>query len=123
MAIYNVLTAVVALIDADSEQAAIREHAAQLRLSGHDPYEGDPYEGGSARAFLSESQEATCRHCGQRIQPVSVADLRLPPTVGTAEAAEALRADVRAAVGELAWEVVGTRRDTCASASLWHEPV
>jgi hypothetical protein len=40
MPIYNVLTPVVALIPADSPEAAMADHAQALRRSGHEVYPG-----------------------------------------------------------------------------------
>lgn len=64
----------------------------------------------------------SCRHCGQTIQQVPVTELRLPSMVRTTESAERIRAEIRAEVGELVWETTETRRYTCASANVWHEP-
>lgn len=65
----------------------------------------------------------TCRNCGQPIRQVRVDEVILPPMVRTMQSATAMRDQLRAEVGELVWETSETRRYTCASASLYHEPV
>lgn len=75
-----------------------------------------------ASAVVAGKPQAICKHCAQQIRLVAVEDVLLPPTVSKTEDAGRMWAEIREEVGEQVWETTETRRYTCASASVWHQP-